>query len=156
MIEYNGMWDNTKFVDEICIDQWQVVQILTTISAETFDLYYNNMRGQFVYHITGSDLVIVNRCDENTKKYPIRGSIKSLNPMCQIVYENKNRQIEDLTVNDLPYNLNDDYYTAKQLCSIIQNNKEYIFEVWDEEDNEVTQKRYELFLQGAHKFLDNI
>ena len=54
------------------------------------------------------------------------------------------------------YNLNDDYYTAKQLCSIIQNNKEYIFEVWDEEDNEVTQKRYELFLQGAHKFLDNI
>ena len=42
------------------------------------------------------------------------------------------------------------------LCSIIQNNKEYIFEVWDEEDNEVTQKRYELFLQGAHKFLDNI
>ena len=53
-------------------------------------------------------------------------------------------------------NLNDDYYTAKQLCSIIQNNKEYIFEVWDEEDNEVTQKRYELFLQGAHKFLDNI
>ena len=39
---------------------------------------------------------------------------------------------------------------------IIQNNKEYIFEVWDEEDNEVTQKRYELFLQGAHKFLDNI
>ena len=124
MIEYNGMWDNTKFVDEICIDQWQVVQILTTISAETFDLYYNNMRGQFVYHVTGSDLVIVNRCDENTKKYPIRGSIKSLNPMCQIVYENKNRQIEDLTVNDLPYNLNDDYYTAKQLCSIIQNNKE--------------------------------
>ena len=54
------------------------------------------------------------------------------------------------------YNLNDEYYTAKQLCSIIQNNKEYIFEVWNEEDNEVTQKRYELFLQGAHKFLDNI
>ena len=114
-IENDGMWDNTKFIDEICIDQWQVVQILTTISAETFDLYYNNMRGQFVYHITGSDLVIVNRCDENTKKYPIRGSIKSLNPMCQIVYENKNRQIEDLTVNDLPYNLNDDYIEVNDM-----------------------------------------
>ena len=37
---------------------------------------------------------------------------------------------------------------------IIQNNKEYIFEVWNEEDNEVTQKRYELFLKGAHKFLN--
>ena len=64
---------------------------------------------------TGSDLVIVNRCDENTKKYPIRGSIKSLNPMCQIVYENKNRQIEDLTVNDLPYNLNDDYIEVNDM-----------------------------------------
>ena len=74
-----------------------------------------NMRGKFVYHITGSDLVIVNRCDENTKKYPIRGSIKSLNPMCQIVYENKNRQIEDLTVNDLPYNLNDDYIEVNDM-----------------------------------------
>ena len=47
-------------------------------------------------------------------------------------------------------------YFTLSLCSIIQNNKEYIFEVWNEEDNEVTQKRYELFLQGAHKFLDNI
>lgn len=109
MIEYNGMWDPAKFINDYCPDQWQVVQILTTINAETFDLYYNNMRNQFVFHITGSDLVIVNRCDQNTKKYPIRGSIKSLNPMCQIIYENKNRQIEELTANDLPYNLHDDY-----------------------------------------------
>ena len=40
------------------------------------------------------------------------------------------------------------------MMNIIRQNN--IFEVWDEEDNEVTQKRYELFLQGAHKFLDNI
>lgn len=115
MIEYNGMWDPTRFINEFCIEQWQIVQILTTINADTFDLYYNNMRNQFVFHVTGSDLVIVNRCDQNTKKYPIRGSIKSLNPMCQIVYENKNRKIEDLTVNDLPYNLNDDYIEINDL-----------------------------------------
>lgn len=35
--------------------------------------------------------------------------------MCQIVYENKNRQIEDLTVNDLPYNLNDDYIEVNDM-----------------------------------------
>ena len=34
---------------------------------------------------------------------------------CQIVYENKNRQIEDLTVNDLPYNLNDDYIEVNDM-----------------------------------------
>ena len=32
-----------------------------------------------------------------------------------IVYENKNRQIEDLTVNDLPYNLNDDYIEVNDM-----------------------------------------
>ena len=134
MIEYNGMWDNTKFVDEICIDQWQVVQILTTISAETFDLYYNNMRGQFVYHVTGSDLVIVNRCDENTKKYPIRGSIKSLNPMCQIVYENKNRQ-EALKLQE-KYGLN-------SLISEILANRE------------ITTENAEIFLNpNRHDFHD--
>lgn len=115
MIEYNGMWDPAQFINEYCPEQWQVVQILTTINAETFDLYYNNMRSQFVFHITGSDLVIVNRCDQNTKKYPIRGSIKSLNPMCQIIYENKNRQIEELTANDLPYNLQDDYIEVNDI-----------------------------------------
>ena len=55
MIEYNGMWDPTKFINEFCPKQWQIVQILTTINADTFDLYYNNMRSQFVFHITGSD-----------------------------------------------------------------------------------------------------
>ena len=50
------------------------------------------------------------------------------------------------------YNLNDEYYTAKQLCSIIQNNKEYIFEVWDEEDNEVTQKDMNYFCKGLINF----
>ena len=52
MIEYNGMWDNTKFVDEICIDQWQVVQILTTISPEPYDLNYHTKLVRLVYLIT--------------------------------------------------------------------------------------------------------
>lgn len=51
------------------------------------------------------------------------------------------------------YNLNDEKYTAYQLCTIIQNNKENIFKVWNEEDDSITQKRYELFLKGAQKFL---
>lgn len=115
MIEYNGMWEPAKFINEYCPKQWLMVQILTTINADTFDLYYNNMRSQFVFHVTGSDMVIVNRCDKNTKKYPIRGSIKSLNPMCQIIYENKDRMIEDLTINDLPYNLHDDHIEVNDM-----------------------------------------
>lgn len=115
MIEYNGMWDPQLFINEKCPDEWLVVQILTTVNADTFDLYYNNMRNQFVWHCTGSDLIIINRCDENTKKYVIRGSIKSLNPQGQIIYENKDHQIVNLTAEDLPYNLHDDYIEVRDI-----------------------------------------
>ena len=52
------------------------------------------------------------------------------------------------------YNLKDEKYTAKQFCSIIFDNKENIFKIWSEEDNSVTEKRFELFINGANKFLN--
>ena len=52
------------------------------------------------------------------------------------------------------YNLKDKPYTALQFCSIIFENKEKIFKVWAEEENCITEKRYELFVKGANKFLN--
>lgn len=52
------------------------------------------------------------------------------------------------------FHLTDEKYTALQLCEIIKNNKEYIFKVWIEEDDDVTQKRFELFSKGANKLLN--
>lgn len=52
------------------------------------------------------------------------------------------------------YNLTDQQYTALQFCSIILENKRNIFKVWIEEENSVTEKRYELFVKGASKFLN--
>ena len=52
------------------------------------------------------------------------------------------------------YNLADQQYTAQQFCSIILENKRNIFKVWIEEENSVTEKRYELFVKGASKFLN--
>lgn len=51
------------------------------------------------------------------------------------------------------YNLKDENYTAKQFCSILFDNRTNIFKVWLEEDNSVTEKRFELFVKGANKFL---
>lgn len=51
------------------------------------------------------------------------------------------------------YDLTDDKYTALQFCSIILKNSENIFKVWNEEERSVTEKRYELFIKGANKFL---
>lgn len=58
----------------------------------------------------------------------------------------------DKRIIDL-YSLEDKPYTALQLCSIIFGNKEQIFKVWIEEENSVTNKRYEFFVKGANKFL---
>lgn len=52
------------------------------------------------------------------------------------------------------YDLNKETYTAEELCSIYYRNKEYIFDVWKEENMEITDRRYELFTQGAMKYLN--
>lgn len=44
-------------------------------------------------------------------------------------------------------------YSAKELCQIIYQNHEYIFEVWKEEDNKISHIRHDLFLKGAQKYL---
>lgn len=58
----------------------------------------------------------------------------------------------DKRIIDL-YHLNNENYTAIQFCDILFKNKENIFKVWIEEDDSVTKKRYELFVNGAKKFL---
>lgn len=59
----------------------------------------------------------------------------------------------DKRIIDL-FHLEDKYYTALQLCSLIFENKEQIFKVWLEEDDKITKKRYELFAVGGRKFLN--
>lgn len=46
-------------------------------------------------------------------------------------------------------------YQAYDLCQIFYNHKEFIFDVWQEEDNNLTNRRYELFCKGAQKYLSH-
>lgn len=54
------------------------------------------------------------------------------------------------------YHLKEEEYSALRLCEIILEGKENIFQVWREEDNGVTNKRYELFVKGANKLLQRV
>ena len=45
------------------------------------------------------------------------------------------------------------YYTASELCKIYYSNPSFIYSVWKEEDNEKTDRRYDLFVSGAKKYL---
>ena len=67
----------------------------------------NNMRSLMANQMANSDLIIFNRCDENTKKNALRRSIKVLNRRAQIVYEGKDGNImSNNEEEDLPYDIN--------------------------------------------------
>ena len=107
MIEYNGTWDFDLIFDLAVPKGWITAQIITTVNAETFEVYMNNMRSLMANQMANSDLIIFNRCDENTKKNALRRSIKVLNRRAQIVYEGKDGNImSNNEEEDLPYDIN--------------------------------------------------
>ena len=59
VIEVNGMWDLVKLINETIPENWIVVQTFTTVNAETFSVYINNMKSLIMSHFQQSDLVIL-------------------------------------------------------------------------------------------------
>lgn len=51
------------------------------------------------------------------------------------------------------YSLSKETYTAKELCDILSQSNQNIFDVWKEEDTQVTEKRFHFFTIGAEQYL---
>ena len=85
-IEYNGTWELAPLLDLDAPDGWTIVQTLTTVDATTYEMYLNNMRTMMLEQFFISDVVIFNRCDDNTPKAKFRRSVKAKNLKAQIVY----------------------------------------------------------------------
>lgn len=107
-IEFNGMEATTEFFERELPKPLVVVQVLTTIDASTFEMYVNNMRSLVYEQCKYSDLIIFNRCDEKTKKSILRGNVKAINQRAQIVYEDKNGNVNQLGEDELPFDLTQD------------------------------------------------
>lgn len=105
IIEYNGMW---KFRDLRLPWHWQVEQQITTIDASTFPAYFTNMKSMVSDMIRKSEMIIFNRCDGIEDLNVYKRNIKALNQNADIVFEDKNGEIDEIMEDDLPYNLNDD------------------------------------------------
>lgn len=108
MIEFNGMWNVTNFLDVEYPIEWILVQIMTTIDASTFALYVNNMRSLIYEQVVHSELIIFNRCDASTKKSFLRGNVKAINKGAQIIYEGIDGAINQLADDVLPFDKNSD------------------------------------------------
>lgn len=107
LIEYNGMWNMEKLLDLDLPKRWELVQIITTVNAASFELYLNNMRSLVMEQFKYTDMVIFNRCDENTPKASYRRSVKAVNPRAQVYAENADGS-ESAPDESLPFDISQD------------------------------------------------
>ena len=87
MIEYNGMWEMDAFFLSGFPGEWFIGGIYSTVNGETVDLYLTNMRKKFMEPLKDSNLIIVNRCTEDTDRMKLRRNLKALNPQVQVAFE---------------------------------------------------------------------
>lgn len=107
-IEYNGTWQAASLLDLDLPKGWEIVQQLTTVDASTFELYLTNMRTMMMEQLFNSDVVIFNRCTDDTPKGKFRRTVKARNRKAQCVYEREDGTIDDNDMEELPYDLNQD------------------------------------------------
>lgn len=62
IIEYNSIWTIERLGNCMLPRKWEVVQIITTVDANTFDNYFTNMRQMLTDPMKVADLILVNRC----------------------------------------------------------------------------------------------
>lgn len=107
-IEYNGTWEMATFLELSLPKGWVLVQSLATVDATTFDMYLNNMRTMIMEQLFAADVVILNRCDDDTPKGKFRRAIKARNRKAQIAYERADGTVDNGEMEELPYDLNQD------------------------------------------------
>ena len=106
ILEYNSMWQIERLGGCMLPRKWEVVQIITTVDATTFDNYFTNMRQLMTDPMKVSDLVLFNRCDPKANKSPWRRQIKAVAPRVNVMFENTDGTSEDgVADEDLPYDM---------------------------------------------------
>ncbi|MCX4318633.1 MAG: GTPase [Lachnospiraceae bacterium] len=106
-IEYNGTWKMDKLLEMKLPKGWIFVQSLATVDGTTFDMYLSNMRAMIMEQLFRADVVIINRCDDDTPRGKFRRAIKAVNRPAQIVYERADGSIDERE-EELPFDINQD------------------------------------------------
>lgn len=106
IIEWNGMWNYKEMKMPW---HWTVEQQITNIDASTFPMYYTNMKSMLAEMVRKSELIIFNRCDglgEELASY--KRNVKAVNQKAEIIFEDKDGEVNQIFEDDLPYDLTAD------------------------------------------------
>ena len=108
LIEYNGMWPLQALYDALPTD-WDIYQIILLADSTTFASYMTNMRQLAVDKLQDPEMVIFNRCTEETTKSPYRRTVLAMNNTARIFFENTDGSMDDgVSDEDLPYDVKAD------------------------------------------------
>lgn len=108
MIEYNGMWAMDTLFESGMPEEWFVGGIYSTVNAATAELYISNMRKIFMEPLKESNLIIFNRCTEETERMKFRRSLKALNPQVQVAFERADGTMFENEVEEMPFDYSGD------------------------------------------------
>ncbi len=109
IFEYNSTWTMARLYDAPKPEEWELAQIVTVIDAASFELYLQNMRDFMTDGIKEADLVLFNRCTEETPKGKYRRTVKALNNSARVYFENPDGTTDDgVGEEDLPYDMTAD------------------------------------------------
>ena len=87
---------------------WEVYQQITIIDGSTFDLYVKNMKPLLGAMVRNSELIICNRCDDVEDLESYRRTLLAMNNQAEIVFEDAEGEISEISEADLPYDLSAD------------------------------------------------
>ena len=105
LLEYNGMWPIQHLRDLKLPKTWGLYQ---AIDGTTFEMYRTNMQSMVIDMVSEADMVLFNRCTPDMPMAGWKRSIRAVNRMCEIVFEDV--MGEELEVEDiLPYSLDADH-----------------------------------------------
>ena len=103
IIEYNGMW---QMSDLKMPWHWKLAQQVTVINAQTFSMYFANMRSLVSDMVKKSELIIFNRCDNMSKDLPgFKRNMMALNRNADIVFEDAKGEVSTILDEELPFDV---------------------------------------------------
>ncbi|MBR3771395.1 MAG: GTPase [Clostridium sp.] len=107
LIEHNGMWKLEDLMNMDMPEGWTIVQVINIVNADSFNLYLNNMRSLVMEHFTNADMIIFNRCEDDTPGATYLRNIKAVNRRAAVYFETKSGKPLEVE-EELPYDMNAD------------------------------------------------
>ena len=105
-VEFNGMWNLNDFIEKLP-SFMPVVQIITLVNAQTYNMYLANMKQVMMEQYKLSEMVIINRCTKDSDRAAYRRSVKAVNGRAQVYFESSDgssNEIEEI----LPFDVTKD------------------------------------------------